>query len=95
MEKDVLVANKLMEKEQVAGVKVWAHIAWANQQLKRATGANIAASDDHIYTIRELLPEVIQEKISSEPASWRAFASEVKAVSQVHIEEGVRKKKQL
>lgn len=91
MEKDTLVVSKLMEKEQVVGVDVWTHVAWADRQLKRATSANIAASDDHIYTIRGLLPEVIQEKIASEPGDWRIFTSEVKAVSQVHIEEGVKK----
>lgn len=59
MEKDVLEVNKLMEKEQVAGVDIWMHIAWADRQLKRATSTSIATSNDHIYTIRGLLPEVI------------------------------------
>ncbi|PPQ68022.1 hypothetical protein CVT24_002931 [Panaeolus cyanescens] len=89
-----LEASKLGEKEMYMGTEVWSHVAFAQRVLRMAKEAGIDQNAGTIFTVRDHLPTVITDKVSSSHSSWTAFTDAIKNVDIEYIKDCARKRKE-
>ena len=78
--------------EKYRGEDVYTHVVLAEKVLDLAKRAKIEATTTlGLFTLRDKLPEVLQEKVAENQTSWISFVNAIKSVELRHIREGVRK----
>jgi hypothetical protein len=89
-----ITIEELGKTEKYRGEDVYMHMVFAEKILDLAKWAKIEASTSGLWSVRDELPEVLQEKILENQTSWTAFIQAIKSVDMGHIREGVRKHKE-
>ena len=81
--------------EKYQGEDIYTHVAFTEKMIDLAKWAKIETTTTlGLFTLRDNLPEVLQDKIPENQASWTMFANAIKSVNLGHIREGVRKYKE-
>jgi hypothetical protein len=89
-----ITTEELGKTEKYRGEEVYMHMIFAEKILDLAKRAKIETSTSGLWSVRDELPEVLQEKIPEGQTSWTAFVQVIKNVDMGHIWEGVRKHKE-
>ncbi|KAK6992435.1 hypothetical protein R3P38DRAFT_3434496, partial [Favolaschia claudopus] len=76
---------------KVGDAEVFAHTNFAARLLELAHLAGIAATSSGIWQSRDLLPEVLREKIPSTQANWTTYTTAIKQVDRVYLREAAAK----
>lgn len=80
------------ERQKYRGEDVYTHVVFAEKVLDLAKRAKIEATTTlGLFTLRDNLPEVLQEKVAENQTSWISFVNAIKSVELGHIREGVWK----
>lgn len=66
----------LGKTERCRGEDVYTHMIFAEKIMDLAKRAKIEGSTSGLWNVRDVLPEVLREKIPEDQASWTAFAQE-------------------
>ena len=89
-----ITTEELGKTKKFKGEEVYTHMVFAEKILDLAKRAKIETSTSGLWSVRDGLPEVLQEKIPENQTSWTTFAQAIKDVDMGHICEGVRKYKE-
>ena len=80
-----ITTEELGETEKYKGEEVYMHMIFAEKILDLAKCTKIENSTSGLWGMRDELPEVLQEKIPENQASWMAFTQAIRAVDMGHI----------
>ena len=77
--------------ECYANYNVWTHIVFAQSALDLAWHAGIALGTSNIWQVRDLLLEVVREKVLEKQTDLTTFCDSIKQVDVSHIKEEAQK----
>ena len=72
-----ITTEELGKTEKYKGEEVYMHMIFAEKILDLAKHMKIENSTSGLWSMRDKLPEVLQEKIPENQASWTAFAQAI------------------
>jgi hypothetical protein len=85
--------DKLGEKETIAGIEAYTHVAFAAKALELAKRANIDEGTSYIWQVRDKLPDIIRDKVPAGHENWTSFTNAIRNVDITHIKDNVEKRK--